>query len=112
MTHYGIVHLNNCGEECAKAQDFMLKGLCESGIITLTKSRLRDIYKNEQKSTTASTCHFVLHDEKETEDFRKVMRSPELKKDWIRWRTTTRLGQENEFRRWLEKRGVYKDVEH
>ena len=110
MRHYGIVNFDKGGEDAAKAQDILLKALKKSGIIKLSAKRIKEIYETDRVQLTGFTCNFVLDDDKETEEFRRIMRSPELKKDWIRWRTTTRLGKENEFRKWLEKRGVYEDV--
>lgn len=110
MTRYGIVNIKSGGEPGALAQDFLLKELAKSKVIRMTKSKIRDVYETDRKQFSWMTCNFVLHNDKETDEFKRIMRSPELKKDYIRWRTTTRLGKENEFRKWLEKRGVYEDV--
>lgn len=110
MRHYGIVNFDKGGEDAAKAQDILLKALNKSGIIEITAKRLKEIYERDRLQLTGFICNFVLHNDKETDEFRKIMRSPELKQDWIRWRTAARLGKNNEFRKWLEKRGVYEDV--
>ena len=111
MVHYGIVNFNIGGEKSAKAQAVLLRELSKKGVITLKRNSLEEIFEADRKKSTGMTDNFVLHNDQETEIFREIMHLPELRQDWIRWRTTTRLGKRNEFRKWLEKRGAYHECQ-
>lgn len=109
MIYYGIIHFNVGGVAGARAQRFVIEQFKKAGITKITNKEIRAAYKEDCESLGGCIHRYVLYDDNQRKAFDKTMRSPELKLFPIKWRITTHLGKNNDFRKWLEEKGAYVD---
>ncbi len=112
MKSYGFVYIEKGGILGARIQRALYMDLKKAKIIKISKAEIETDYEAISKSSCAGfVINIVFQNESERDVFRKIMRSREFKmtKIPIKWRTTSYLGKNNEFRKWLEKKGNYED---
>lgn len=111
MKSYGFVRIEKGGILGARILRALYMDLKKAKIVKISKAEIEADYEANSKSYSGFDINIVFQNEAERDTFRKIMRSREFKmtKIPIKWRTTSYLGKNNEFRKWLEKKGNYED---
>ena len=112
MKKFGHVLFTKGGPEGAILQRQLIEELIMHGIISMNRLEVEKWYEEDKKSPSGCVHKYVLHDEKEVETFKKILKQEYFRKSpYIKWKVV-KTESDPEFLKWateVEKKREIKD---